>query len=212
MDDEFEIVKRLKKEYASGPKTFLRHKNVYQLLAATILSAQCTDLKVNQVTAHLFKRYPQPKDYSKLNPSTLERQIRSIGLYKSKAKNIISSAKIIVSRHGGKVPKTMEELTRLPGVGRKTANIVLYAGYGLSEGVAVDTHVFRLSKRMGLTSAKTPQKAELDLMRLYPKSSWGDINHLFVTHGRSVCQARKPRCSECALTDICPKKGVATKY
>ncbi|MBU0762170.1 MAG: endonuclease III [Candidatus Altiarchaeota archaeon] len=208
MKREIRIIRLLAKQYPEKRKTYLNHKTVFQLVVATILSAQCTDNQVNKVTKRLFRRYKSVSDFANARGSQLEKEIKSTGYFRSKAKNILGSAKVIQSRFDGRVPKTMDELLSLPGVGRKTANIVLYAGYGMVEGIAVDTHVFRISHRLSLSNAKTPEKTEEDLMDTYPNRYWGDINHLYIAHGRRICQARKPMCQQCILTNLCPKIDV----
>jgi endonuclease-3 len=191
---------------ASYPKatTALKHIDAFQLLVATILSAQCTDKRVNMVTKDLFKKYKTAKDYAKAKQASFEKEIRSTGFYKNKAKNIIAASKKIVSDFKGKVPSAMEELTSLPGVARKTANIVLFHGYGKCEGIAVDTHVKRVSARLGLTKNTDPVKIERDLMSLFDKKEWGNISNILISHGREICDARKPLCPECPVQKLCP--------
>lgn len=202
-DHAREIIKRLKRVYPEAA-TALRHSNPLQLLIATILSAQCTDQRVNIVTKDLFKRYRLAIDFSESSVKELERYIHSTGFYHAKAKNIIGCCKRLVEHHKGKVPETMEELVELPGVGRKTANVVLGNAFGKAAGIVVDTHVKRLSERLGLSTNENPEKVELDLMKCVPKKDWILFPHLFISHGRNHCQARKPQCSECPLNDICP--------
>jgi len=185
----------------------LNHKDPYQLLVATILSAQCTDKRVNIVTKTLFKKYPDVKSIAKAKQSEFENDIRSTGFFRNKTKNIIGASKMIVDKFNGKVPKTMEDLLTLPGVARKTANIVLNSGFGITEGIAVDTHVKRLSGRLGLTKETNPDKIEQDLMKSIPRKNWGDFNHQLVEHGRQICDARKPDCENCPLNKICPSAG-----
>jgi len=197
-----EILERLKRKYK--PRTALRYRNPLEILVATILSAQCTDKRVNLVTKEIFRKYKTVKDYANANPEEFQQEIRSTGFYKNKAKNIINSCKILVENFNSRVPETMEELITLPGVARKTANIVLQAGYGIVEGIAVDTHVTRLSQLIGLTKNKDPVKIEQDLMQLTPKKDWMNLSHLLVMHGRETCIARRPRCNECILNDLCP--------
>ena len=197
-----EILERLKRKYK--PRTALRYRNPLEILVATILSAQCTDKRVNLVTKEIFRKYKTVKDYANANPEEFQQEIRSTGFYKNKAKNIINSCKILVENFNSRVPETMEELITLPGVARKTANIVLQAGYGIVEGIAVDTHVTRLSQLIGLTKNKDPVKIERDLMQLTPKKDWMNLSHLLVMHGRETCIARRPRCGECILNDLCP--------
>lgn len=200
-----QIVKRLKKEYPQ-PKTALSYKSPFELLVSTILSAQATDAHVNKVTDSLFKKYKTVKDYKNASPEVFEKDVSSINFYKTKAKNIQASAKIIVEHFNSKVPKTMDELTNLPGVARKTANIILSNAYGIHEGIAVDTHVKRLSYKLGLTKHKDPVKIEKDLMAITPKHAWGTLSHLLIFHGRKICQAKKPLHEECVLSDICPSR------
>ena len=202
-----EIIKLLKKEYPE-PKTALIFKSPFELLVATILSAQTTDVLVNKVTENLFKKYRYLKDYAGASLETFQKDISSINFYKTKAKNILGSAKIIVERFNSKVPKTMDELTSLPGVARKTANIVLSNAYGINQGIAVDTHVKRLSYRLGLTRNEDPVKIENDLMVITPKGEWGNVSHLLILHGRKICQAKKPQHSGCILYDICPSRNI----
>lgn len=197
-----EILERLKRKYK--PRTALRYKNPLEILIATILSAQCTDKRVNLVTKEIFKKYKTAEDYTNAYPEEFQQDIRSTGFYRNKAKNIINCCKILVERFDSEVPKTMEELITLPGVARKTANIVLQAGYGIVDGIAVDTHVTRLSQLLGLTKNKDPVKIERDLMQLTPKKDWMNLSHLLIMHGRETCIARRPRCSECILNDLCP--------
>jgi len=202
-----EIIERLKKEYPE-PKTALSFSNPFELLVATILSAQTTDVHVNKVTENLFKKYRSVKDFANVSLEMLLKDVSSINFYRTKAKNIHESAKIIVESCNSKVPKTMKELITLPGVARKTANIVLSNAYGIDEGIAVDTHVRRLANRLGLTKNEDPVKIEKDLMEITPKSEWGNISHLLIFHGRKICQARKPKHKECVLYDICPSRNI----
>ena len=202
-----EIIERLKKEY-SEPKTALNFKTPFELLVATILSAQTTDVHVNRVTETLFKKYKSVKDYADTSPETLQKDISSINFYKTKAKNIQGSAKMIIEKFNSKVPKTMDELISLPGVARKTANIILSNAYGINEGIAVDTHVKRLAYRLGLTKNEDPVKIEKDLMAITPKEEWGNLSHLLIFHGRKTCQAKKPKHQECVLYDICPSRKI----
>ena len=202
-----EILKRLKKEYPH-PQTALHFSDPFQLLVATILSAQATDVLVNKITENLFKKYKTVNDYAKVSPETLQKDVSSINFYKTKAKNIQASAKIIVENFGSKVPKTMEELVSLPGIARKTANIVLTNAFGINEGIAVDTHVKRLAYRLGLTKYEDPVRIEQDLMALTPKEQWGNISHHLIFHGRNICQAKKPKHQECVLYNICPSRNI----
>ncbi len=201
------IIALLQKEYPRA-RTALKFGNSVQMLASTILSAQCTDERVNKVTAELFKKYKTARDFAKANLKTFENEIRSTGFYRNKAKNIINSAKIIVEKFKGRVPDSMEELLTLPGVARKTANVVLHNAYGKVEGIVVDTHVRRLSQRLGLTDFDDPEKIEKDLMEIVPRAKWGAISYLLINHGRSICQARKPNHAECVLRDICPSRDI----
>lgn len=202
-----DILKRLKKEYPK-PKTALNFTSPFEMLVATILSAQTTDAHVNKVTEKLFRKYRTVEDYAGASLETLRKDISSINFYNNKAKNIHNSAGIIVERFGSKVPDTMEELTTLPGVARKTANIVLSNAYGINEGIAVDTHVKRLSQRLGLTKNEDPVKIEKDLMENTPRTDWGNISHLLIFHGRTICQAKRPNHGECVLYDICPSRDI----
>lgn len=203
-----EIVKRLKKEYAGTPQTALNFRTPFELLAATILSAQTTDVQVNKVTATLFEKYRSVEDFADTTPEKLAKDVSSVNFYKNKAKNINNAAKMIVREFGGEVPKTMAELVMLPGAARKTANIVLSAAFGINEGIAVDTHVKRLAFRLGLTKHDDPVKVEMDLMEVTPQKEWGNLSHLLIFHGRKICQAKKPRHAECALFDICPSRNI----
>jgi endonuclease-3 len=183
-------------------KTALRHKNPVQLLVATILSAQCTDEQVNRVTPTLFKKLPTAKDFAEVSLSDLEGMIRSTGFYRNKAKSIKACCVALVERHGGKVPDNIEDLVKLPGIGRKTANVILGSAFGIP-GIVVDTHVKRVSQRIGLTRESDPVKIEFDLMALIPKKDWIAFSHQMIWHGRALCQARKPKCPECPLLDLC---------
>lgn len=187
----------------------LEHRTPYQLLVATILSAQCTDARVNMVTPLLFGRYPAVAELARADSGELEEIIRSTGFFRAKARSLIGMARAVMERHGGRIPETMEELTRLPGVGRKTANVILGTAFGQATGVVVDTHVARLSRRLGLTRHQDPVRIERDLMGLFPPESWILLSHRLIQHGRSLCQARRPRCPECFLNQICLKAGVA---
>lgn len=201
------IISLLKEEYPE-PKTALNYRNPFELLVATVLSAQTTDVLVNKVTENLFKKYKSIKDYVETPIESLQKDLNSINFYKTKANNIKQSAMIIIEKHNSVVPNTMEELTKLPGVARKTANIILYNAFGINEGIAVDTHVKRLSNRLGLTKNDDPKKIELDLMAITPKKEWGIISHLLILHGRKVCQAKKPRHEQCIISGICPSKEI----
>ncbi len=199
-----EIIKRLKKEYPDA-HCALNHANAFELLIATIISAQCTDVRVNIVTAELFRKYRRPQDYLQVSPEELEQDIRSTGFFRNKAKNIQAACEKIIENFGGEIPNTMDEILTLNGVARKTANVVLGNAFGIASGVVVDTHVSRLSQRLGLTEKTTPEKIEKDLAELVPKKDWIIFPHLLIWHGRRICQARKPKCAECVLENICPK-------
>ena len=185
-------------------KIVLKFGNHWELLVAVILSAQCTDKKVNEVTARLFKKYRTLDDYVTADAREFEQMIRPTGFYRAKAKNILASAKIVKGKFGGKIPRTMEEMLTLRGVARKTANVVLGNAYGISEGIAVDTHVRRLSQRLGLSANDNPEKIEQDLMMLVPKKDWFRLTYLLIDHGRAICSAKDPRCDLCPLSDLCP--------
>jgi endonuclease-3 len=202
-----EIFDRLSKRYPS-PKPALDYTTPWELLVATALSAQCTDERVNKVTPVFFERWPEIRNAAEADVAEIEEVVRSTGFFRNKAKNIKAAAGRIMSEYNGEVPRTMAELITLGGVARKTASIVLANAFGVNEGIAVDTHVKRLAFRMGLTTKTEPVQVEKDLMPLFPRETWGDVNHLLVFFGREVCPARKPRCGECELADICPKKGV----
>jgi endonuclease-3 len=197
------IIELLEEEYPRA-KTALHYSSPLEILVATILSAQCTDKRVNIVTQSLFKKYRTVDDYANADLQELEQDIRSTGFYRNKAKNIKNAAKMLVEKFDSQVPQTMEELLELPGVARKTANIVLSNAYGVIVGIAVDTHVRRLSKRLGLTENTNQDKIEKDLMQIVPKSRWKSITNLLISHGRAVCDARKPKCGLCSLNKICP--------
>ena len=202
-----EVIKRLKKEYPDA-HCALNHTNAFELLVATILSAQCTDDRVNIVTADLFRKYRQPQDYLDVSQEELAFDLKSINFFNNKTKSIRGASEKIIENFGGEVPKTMDELLTLNGVARKTANVVLGNAFGIASGVVVDTHVSRLSQRLGLTEETTPEKIEKDLAELVPKKDWVMFPHWLIYHGRRVCNARKPKCEECKLNDICPKIGV----
>ena len=202
-----EIISLLKEAYPDA-RCALEHESAYQLLCATILSAQCTDARVNLVTPTLFARYPTPFELARAEPSDVEEVIKSTGFFRNKTRSLIGMAQALVADHGGAVPRTMEELRRLPGVGRKTANVVLSNAYGTNEGVTVDTHVTRLSGLLGLSREADAVKIEEELMQLYPREDWGLLSHLLIFHGRQVCIARRPRCGECVLARLCPSSLV----
>lgn len=197
------LLERLDRMYPTA-ECALRHTNPFQLLVATILSAQCTDERVNLVTKSLFKKLRTPTDFAGVSQAQLEREIRSTGFFRHKAKNIRGAAKKILEEFAGKVPKTMEELLTLPGVARKTANVVLGTAYGIASGVVVDTHVQRLSQRLGLSRQKDPKKIEQDLIKILPQERWIGFSHQLIWHGRKLCAARQPKCDQCPLVDVCP--------
>jgi endonuclease-3 len=201
------ILGRLKREYPEA-RCALHHGDAYQLLVATILSAQCTDARVNMVTPAFFARYPSPEALARADREEVEELIRSTGFFRNKTRSLIGMAQALAADHRGEVPRTMEELRVLPGVGRKTANVVLGNAYGINEGVTVDTHVTRLSRLLGLTRHDDPVKIEQDLMPLFPREEWALLSHLLIFHGRQVCIARRPRCPECVLADLCPSAAV----
>jgi endonuclease III len=202
-----EMIRLLKDEYPIS-RTALRYETPHQMLVATILSAQCTDVRVNVVTEELFRKYKGINEFAEADLQELEQDIRSTGFYRQKAKNIKNSSIAILENFSGNVPDTMEELITLPGVGRKTANVVLSSAYNITEGIAVDTHVKRLSFRLGLTRYTDPAKIEQDLMKLAPKEEWSDLSYRLILHGRAVCSARKPEHGICMLQHLCPRMGV----
>ncbi len=201
------VLQALQQRYPNV-KGMLLWESPWQLLAATILAAQCTDQQVNKVTPRLFARWPDPEAMAQADPAQVEQLIRPTGFYRNKAKSLIQSAARIQEAYQGQVPRSMSELLTLPGVARKTANIVLSNAFGLQEGIAVDTHVGRIAYRLGLTQSRDPRRIEQDLMPLLPEERWGDINHLLVWFGREVCLARSPKCSECELALICSRQGL----
>jgi endonuclease III len=184
----------------------LKHENAFQLLISTILSAQCTDVRVNQVTQELYKKYMKPEDFAYANPAELEKEIRPTGFFRNKTKSIVGASKAIVEKFAGQVPRTMEEILTLPGVARKTGNVVLGTAYGIAVGIVVDTHVIRLSNRLDLTRNEDPRKIEQDLMAIIPQNKWIQFSHQLIWHGRRVCAARKPKCAECNLESLCYSK------
>ena len=202
------VLRRLKADYPDA-ECALRFETPVQLLVATILSAQCTDERVNKVTEKLFADCPTAEELAALPIKRLEKYVQSAGFFRNKAKNIKACCQELVEKHGGEVPRTLEELVPLAGVGRKTANVVLGVAYGVASGVVVDTHVGRLSRRTGLTTEKDPVKVERDLIGLLPKTRWVDFSHQMIYHGRQVCDARKPRCEACSMRRFCPRVGVA---
>jgi len=199
------ILERLDRAYPAA-ECALTHENPLQLLVSTILSAQCTDERVNQVTRTLFQEYRTAKDFAAADPRELEQEIRPTGFFRNKTKSILGAAKLLVAKFRGEVPRTMEELLELPGVARKTANVVLGTAFGVASGVVVDTHVDRLSYRLDLTKEKDPKKIEQNLMKIIPKEKWILFSHQLIWHGRLVCQARRPRCPDCSLVDLCYSK------
>jgi endonuclease III len=200
-----EILKKLDEAYPNATCE-LKHDNAFQLLIATILSAQCTDVRVNEVTKELFKKYKTPQDFAAASPSELEQEIRPTGFFRNKTKSIMGASKGIIEKFGGHVPRTMQEILELPGVARKTGNVVLGTAFGIASGVVVDTHVHRLSNRLDLTHNQEPKKIEQDLMAVIPKGKWIMFAHQLIWHGRRVCVARKPRCVDCNLEHICYSK------
>lgn len=202
-----EIIRRLRKEYPNHTTALVFH-SPFELLVATILSAQTTDSLVNKVTERLFKKYRSVKDFADRPLEDLKKEISSVNFYNNKAKNILETAKILSERFNSQVPRTMEELVTLPGVARKTANIVLSNAFGINEGIAVDTHVKRVSFRLGLTANQDPSKIEKDLTAITPKKEWGNLSHLLIFHGRKICIAKRPRHSECVLYDLCPSRDI----
>jgi len=197
----------LEKEYPQA-RTALTHTNPFELAVATILSAQCTDERVNMVTPELFRRFPDADALAAAPLGELEEVIHSTGFFRSKARNLVGMAKAILEGHGGELPRTLTELTKLPGIGRKTGNVILGNAFGIDEGVVVDTHVKRLSGRMGFTRETTPEKVEKDLMDIFPRERWTPLSHLLIFHGRGSCPARKPRCGECVVAHLCPSSAV----
>ncbi|HVQ38381.1 MAG TPA: endonuclease III [Pyrinomonadaceae bacterium] len=203
------IIRLLKRAYPDA-KCSLNHSNAFELLIATILSAQCTDARVNIVTQDLFRKYRKPEDYLKVSEKELQQDIRTTGFFRNKTKSIQGTAKALTEAYGGVVPSTMAELLELPGVARKTANVVLGNAFGISAGVVVDTHVTRLSHRLGLSAEKTAEKIEQDLIAIVPKKDWVIFPHLFIAHGRAVCKARSPLCEECVVEKLCPSSYLKT--
>lgn len=202
-----EVIRLMNLRYPH-PETLLRAENAWELLVATVLAAQCTDARVNLVTPVLFERWPDIASLAQARQEDVEAVVRSTGFYRNKAKHLIAAAQKIMTVYGGKVPATMEELTSLPGVARKTANIVLWGAFGRNDGMAVDTHVKRIAFRLGLTKHKEPERVEKDLMKLFPRETWGDMNHRLVWFGRDICDARNPMCAQCEMVSFCPKAGV----
>jgi len=202
-----QVTRHLSRHYPDA-ECSLRHRTPLELLIATILSAQCTDERVNRVTEKLFRKYRSAADYAQASLSDLEQDIQSTGFFRNKAKSIQGCCQTLVEQHRGKVPKDIDKLVELPGVGRKTANVVLGTAYGIHSGVVVDTHVGRISRRLGLTQHKTPEKIEQDLMGMTPKKEWVVLSHRMIQHGRRCCTARNPKCDDCPLAKICPRLGV----
>lgn len=203
------VIRRLKRAYP-GAKCSLNHSNPFELLIATILSAQCTDDRVNIVTADLFRKYRQPEDYLQVSPRELEKDIQSTGFFRNKTKSIQGTAKMLTEEYHGEVPRTMDELLELPGVARKTANVVLGNAFDIHAGVVVDTHVTRLSHRLDFTQQKTAEKIEVDLIEIVPKKDWVIFPHLMIYHGRKICKARSPLCAECSIEKQCPSSFLKT--
>lgn len=201
-----EIIRRLERVYPN--KLELNFNSPFELLIAVILSAQTTDAKVNEITRTLFQKYSSPKDFLKVPLEELERDISSINYYRNKAKFIKGACQILVEKYSGEVPKSIEKLTELPGIGRKSANMILYNAFGINEGITVDTHVARVSKRLGLTEQEKPEKIEEDLMRITPREEWGKLSNLLILHGRYVCTAKNPKHKECVLYDLCPSRDL----
>jgi endonuclease-3 len=204
-----EVIRRLKRAYP-GAKCSLNHTNPFELLIATILSAQCTDERVNIVTADLFRKYRKPEDYLTVSPRELEKDIQSTGFFRNKTKSIQGTSKMLTEQYGGEVPQTMDELLELPGVARKTANVVLGNAFDIHAGVVVDTHVTRLSHRLAFTQQKTAEKIEQDLIPIVPKKDWVIFPHLMIYHGRKICKARNPLCAECTIEKQCPSSSLKT--
>lgn len=202
--DPAELLRRLRQNWPDA-KCSLRFRTPLELLIATILSAQCTDVRVNLVVEPLFRKYKTARKFAEMPREDLETAIQSTGFYHNKAKHIQESCRILVEKYGGKVPPDMDALMHLPGVGRKTANVVLGNGFGIASGVVVDTHVSRLSQRLGLTQEKTPEKIEKDLTHIFPQDTWVELSHLLIHLGRDYCKAQKPNCRDCPMNDICPK-------
>jgi endonuclease-3 len=204
-----DVIRRLKRAYPDA-KCSLNHSNPFELLVATILSAQCTDERVNIVTADLFRKYKKPEDYLKVSPRELEKDIQSTGFFRNKTKSIQGASRMLTEQYGGTVPHTMEELLELPGVARKTANVVLGNAFEIKAGVVVDTHVTRLSHRLNFTQRKTAEKIEQDLIPIVPKKDWVIFPHLLIAHGRKICKARNPLCDQCPVEKQCPSSFLKT--
>ena len=202
-----EIYEKLKAEYPDA-KCALDHRNPYELIVATILSAQCTDQRVNMVTPALFEKYPTAEKMSAAKPEELEGMIKSTGFFRNKTKSLLGMSASVMEKHAGEIPRSMDDLVKLPGVGRKTANVVLGNAFGIDEGVVVDTHVSRLSNRLALSRESDPVKIEQDLIKLYPRDRWTMLSHLLISHGRAICDARKPLCEQCVVNRLCPSSRV----
>lgn len=198
------VLRRLSKRYGYNLHTQLKHRNMTHLFVAVLLSPQSTDVQTNKTTEKLFRRFKKFGDYADADPKTLRRYLKGMNYYKTKAKHLRESARMIVERFGGKVPKTLEGMMELPGVGRKVANVVLNEGYGIDEGIAVDTHAGRVARRMGFTRSRDPHKVEMVLLKKYPKRDWGRVSNAFIELGRDACKAKRKECYRCALKDICP--------
>jgi endonuclease-3 len=205
------LVERLRVAHPEA-KCALRHENPLQLLVSTILSAQCTDVRVNLVTPALFARYPDAAAFAKAQPAELERMIRSTGFFRNKARSILGCCRALVEQYHGEVPRSMADLIQLPGIGRKTANVVLGVAFGHAEGIVVDTHVLRLSRRLGLTKATTPEKVEAELVQIVARPDWIEFSHLLIWHGRQRCTARRPDCEHCEVASVCPRIGVPKSH
>src|SRR5450432_555577 len=203
------IIRLLKRAYPDA-ECSLNHSNAFELLIATILSAQCTDVRVNNVTADLFRKYHQPEDYLKVSEKELQKDIRTTGFFRNKTKSIRGTASALIEQYSGEVPQSMDELIELPGVARKTANVVLGNAFGIKAGVVVDTHVTRLSHRFGLSAEKTAEKIERDLIEIVPRKEWVIFPHLLIQHGRKTCKARGPLCAECVVEKLCPSSSLKT--
>lgn len=201
------IVRALKKAYPDA-ECALTHNSAFELLVATILSAQCTDERVNMVTPDLLKKYPTPQSLAKARQRDVEKIVQSTGFFRNKAKNLIGMARAVVDAHGGEIPRSLDDLVKLPGIGRKTANVVLGTAFGIPSGVVVDTHVKRITRLLGLTTETTPEKIEQDLMQLLPKKEWINFSHRLIHHGRRICIARRPKCAECPLLKLCDRVGL----
>ena len=204
-----QIIRTLKRAYPDA-QCSLNHSNAFELLIATILSAQCTDARVNMVTQDLFRKYRKPDDYLKVSPKELQQDIRTTGFFRNKAAAIQGTAKVLTQTYGGQVPQTMDELLELPGVARKTANVVLGNAFDIKAGVVVDTHVSRLSHRLNLSQEKTAEKIEQDLIAIVPRKDWVIFPHLFISHGRAICKARNPLCDQCVIEKFCPSSFLKT--